>query len=191
MAEETKIFDIRNIDSNRNSVLDNFHRILNIIPEEQSILHITPDTTLVQAFKIMKGNNFSQLPVVLKGEVLGVFSYRSFAQIFSKINHSVTKFENLIVENFLEKLQYKTIHQSFEELITILNSDDAVLIGDGKKLQAIVGSIDILKYLYRVAHPFVLLSEIELTLRVFIQNVFSKEDLRSVINECISKKESS
>lgn len=188
MLEESKIFDIRNFDLNRNMILDNFHRILNIIPEDQTILHIAPDTKVTDALRIMKKNNFSQLPVVFNGEVQGVFSYRSFAQGISKIHLSITKFENLIVENFLESLQFKTIHQSLEELIKILNNDDSVLIGNPEKLQAVVSSIDVLQYLYKVSHPFVVISEIELTLRVFIQSAFNDDELKTVMAECISKK---
>ena len=136
----------------------------------------------------MKENNFSQLPVVLNGEVQGVFSYESFAQGISKIKLSVTKFENLIVENFLENLQFKTIHQSLEELIKILNNDDSVLIGDPEKLQAVVSSIDVLQYLYKISHPFVILSEIELTIRVFIQTAFNDDEFKTVMAEYISKK---
>ena len=49
MPEKSKIFNIRSFDSNRYSVLDNFHRILNIIPEEQSVVDIPPDTKVTFA----------------------------------------------------------------------------------------------------------------------------------------------
>lgn len=190
MPEESKIFDIGNFDSNRYSVLDNFHRILNIIPEEQSVLVIPSDTKVTDALKIMKDNNFSQLPVVDSGEVQGVFSYRSFAQGLSKIKLSVERFDSLIVENYLENIQFKTIRQSLEELIKILNNDDSVLIGNPEKLQAVVSSTDVLNYLYKVSHPFVVISEIELTLRVFIQSAIKDDEFKLALIECIPQKKS-
>src|SRR5207245_11150884 len=56
------------------------HRINRIIPQDQVVLTVRPKDRVREAVALMRKNGFSQLPVVEKGEVLGVFSFRSFAQ---------------------------------------------------------------------------------------------------------------
>src|ERR1700674_4457494 len=57
-----------------------FHRINRIIPVEQSVLTIPPQTPVRNAIELMREHGYSQIPVVDKSEVLGVFSFRSFAK---------------------------------------------------------------------------------------------------------------
>jgi predicted transcriptional regulator len=57
-----------------------FHRINRIIPEKQSLLTFPPGRLVKDAIALMRQNGYSQVPVVDNGEVLGVFSFRSFAQ---------------------------------------------------------------------------------------------------------------
>lgn len=187
MPQEATIIDIQSLGSNTISLLENFHRILNIIPEEQSIEPITPDTKVVDALKIMKEKNYSQLAISLNGEVLGVFSYRSFSLRLMKTNPIPPSIDNLIVENFIEQLNFRSIHDGFNEAINILDKDDALLVGNIDKLQGILSSIDILKYLYGFAKPFILISEIELTLRALISNRLNPDALKEAIKKCLSK----
>src|SRR5690348_5934407 len=57
-----------------------FHRINRIIPPDQSLLVIPPHCPVRDAVALMRKHGYSQIPVVDSGEVLGVFSFRSFAQ---------------------------------------------------------------------------------------------------------------
>jgi CBS-domain-containing membrane protein len=57
-----------------------FHRINRIIPQDQEILTIPPNCRVRDAVALMREHGYSQLPVVESGEVLGAFSFRSFAQ---------------------------------------------------------------------------------------------------------------
>ena len=57
-----------------------FHRINRIIPEDQSVLTILPGCKVRDAIALMRKHGYSHVPVVDNGEVLGVFSFRSFAQ---------------------------------------------------------------------------------------------------------------
>src|ERR1017187_3661960 len=58
-----------------------FHRINRIIPEDQSVLTIPPSCRVRDAVALMRKHGYSQVPVVDNGEVLGVFSFRSFAHV--------------------------------------------------------------------------------------------------------------
>lgn len=57
-----------------------FHRINRVIPQDQKVLIIEPGCLVRDAIALMGRHGYSQVPVVQNGEVLGVFSYRSFAQ---------------------------------------------------------------------------------------------------------------
>lgn len=57
-----------------------FHRINRVIPADQAVLAVAPDCRARDALALMHERGYSQLPVVHNGEVIGVFSYRSFAQ---------------------------------------------------------------------------------------------------------------
>lgn len=189
--ELNNIYVIPETNSKSYSVLENFQRINKVIPDEQELITIEPRTEVLKAFKLMKKYNYSQLPVVLNDEVLGIFSYRSFAQNLSKLiktENEKIEISTLIVENFIEKLEFKSVQDEFKDVINILNKDDAVLIGEPNKLIAIITSIDILNHLSRVASPFVLIAEIELTLRYFIMKAFEGLEMKEAIALSLSKR---
>src|SRR5437660_12407098 len=57
-----------------------FHRINRIIPQNQSLLTVPPGCLARDAVALMRQHGYSQVPVVDNGEVLGVFSFRSFSR---------------------------------------------------------------------------------------------------------------
>ena len=59
------------------SLAEYFHRVVSVIPAGQSILSVSPDTTVAKAIKLMRAHDYSQVPVLAGEAVLGVFSYRS------------------------------------------------------------------------------------------------------------------
>lgn len=177
MSEE----DLTSLGSNNSALLDNFHRISNVLPKEQSVKPITSDTRVIDALNIMKRNNYSQLAVSYEGEIIGVFSYRSFSLKLLKTKPLPTSIDDLIVENFIEQLTYHSKHDGFNEVIGILDKDDAILLGSNDNLQGIISSIDILNYLYGFTKSFIMISEIELTLRELIFCVIKPNELNEVI----------
>lgn len=60
-----------------------------------------------------------------------------------------------------------------------------MVVGEPNRLQGIVTAMDILRYLYGIASPFVLLAEIELALRALIQLAVDSETLAACAKECI------
>ena len=54
------------------SLKDLFHRVGQILPEEQELITIPPETTAREALELMQKHNFSQIPVTAGNEVLGV-----------------------------------------------------------------------------------------------------------------------
>ncbi|MCH8874454.1 CBS domain-containing protein [candidate division KSB1 bacterium] len=96
----------QNAGTKERSLTDLFHRIKQVLPDEQELITFTPDTPVIEAFEIMRKNNISQVPVTEGVEVLGVFSYRSFANGMTCLPENERKDLSLPVEEFLEKLTF-------------------------------------------------------------------------------------
>ena len=164
------------------SLRDLFHLVKQVVPEHQEgVEKVSPETPVSQALTIMRTKALSQLPVVAGREVLGVFSYRSFAEKLTGVLEKERNPMALPVEEFLEDLRFVTIHDELSELLDELDLKDAVLVGTQERLSAIVTTIDALRYFYRVASPYVLLREIELAIRELIRVSVDEESL----HECI------
>src|SRR6266480_3672610 len=58
---------------------DLFHRLANVIPDDQEIESIAPEMPAGEALKTMVALGFSQLPIMRNNVVLDSFSFRSFA----------------------------------------------------------------------------------------------------------------
>ncbi len=145
-----------------------FHRLNRVLPENQRITTIGSTASVNQALLMMKKSGFSQLPVVEGESVLGVFSYRSLALGILQLGKVKSEIGDLPVEEFVEKLPYARVTDEFNAIFDWLDRNDAVLIGEPDRLQGIVTAIDVLRYLYGVASPFVLIAEIEISLRALI-----------------------
>jgi CBS domain len=70
-SKSAKLFDLAS---------ELFHRINRIIPYDQVVLTVHPNCRVREAVALMRKHGYSQVPVVENEEVLGVFSFRSFAQ---------------------------------------------------------------------------------------------------------------
>lgn len=175
------------------SVTDLFHRLNSVLPIDQQIVSVAPDQLAVDALNIMKEHRFSQLPVVVGREVLGLFSYRSFASAVVKLAENSPKNQRLnplelLVDECLEKPTFARVTDEFAEWFDFIDRSDAVLVGEPNRLQGIVTAMDILRYLYGVASPFVLIAEIELGLRALIQLAVDSETLALCAKECLGDK---
>ena len=161
----------------RGTPLEVFHRLNRVIPENQELFTVPPDMKASEALALMAERGFSQLPVVVGKEVLGLFSYRSFAR--EVVRRKPERFVpgDLAVEDCLERPAFARVTDEFRTWFDQLDQADAILVGDPDRLQGIVTAMDVLRYLYGVASPFVLLAEIELALRALIRLAVNAETL--------------
>ena len=159
------------------SIAQLFHRLNRVIPEDQKVHTIAPTTKVAEALHAMKNFGYSQLPVVEGEEVLGLFSYRSLAEGVAGATKWKRPIAELPVEEFVEKADFARVTDEFIAIFDRLDRNNAVLIGEPDRLRGIVTAIDVLRYLYGVASPFVLLAEIELALRALISLAVNREQL--------------
>jgi predicted transcriptional regulator len=169
------------------SLKDLFHLIKQALPEPQELLTFTPEKPIAKALAVMHEHNFSQVPVVAGNEVLGIFSYKSFAERVTKLPQNTPNLMDLPVEEFLDDLKFARITDQLTQFIDEFELKDAVLVGSEDRLQGIITTIDILRYFYQVASPYFMLREIELAIRALMKASVSEEDLRDCIDKSLKK----
>ena len=168
-----------------------FHRINRIIPENQSVLTVPPSCKVRDAVVQMLEHGYSQVPVVENGEVLGVFSFRSFSR-----EASIATLEEWIkqqcspgdlpVDEFLEQFEFARVTDEMTRVFDAMDRDNGVLIGAPDRLVGVLTPMDFLRYLYRVASPFVMVSEIELAVRALIRMAMTEDQIGVAARRCLS-----
>jgi predicted transcriptional regulator len=166
---------------------DEFHSVNHIIPDDQDVFTIQPDTLVVDALDIMRDKHFSQIPVRVGRNTLGVFSYRSFAENFKTLSKGKEKrdqpdLNQMIVRDFIEKPHYTGVSDDLEGILEPINEYDYLLVGQKERLQGIITSADLARYAYRYASIWMMFSEIELTIRKLIHACVDDQKLLDFVN---------
>ena len=174
-------------------VKDVFHRINRVLPEEQKLVTVSHDTPAREAIALLVQHGYSQLPILSRsGEVLGVFSYRSFAaktgqETLKNIKDDKCAPGDLPVDEFCEEFQFARVSDELQSVFPSMDADNGILIGSPTRIQGVLTPMDFLRYLYQVASPFVFLSEIELALRSLITAAVTKEQLAVCIQNSLAQ----
>ena len=161
-----------------------FHRINRVLPEAQELVTVTPNCKIREAIQMMTTKRFSQLPVVADGGIIGVFTFRKFAQFIARKDQAQWKAMgcepgDLTVDHCYERFAFVGLTDEMTAVMDLLDRDDAVLVGTAEKPHGMLTGIDIARYLHEIAGPFVLILEIELCLRALIQKQLSKEQIEA------------
>jgi len=159
-----------------------FHQINRVLPAQQKLLFFDPELSAADAISLLNQHGYSQAPVIVGGTVLGVFSFRSFSLRCADFSLGTAQKErrgpgDLTVDECLEQFQYVRITEELQSTFDVMERDNGVLVGSPDRLQGIVTSMDLLRYLYRVTSPFVMISEIETTLRALITKAMEPVEL--------------
>lgn len=159
-----------------------FHRINRVIPQSQIVLSVPPSCPVRDAVLLMKKHGYSQVPVVKNDEVLGIFSFRSFAKGAASLTlEECTKQRcapgELTVDEFMEQFEFARVTDEMVRVFGAMDRDNGVLIGSPDRLVGVLTPMDFLRYLYQVASPFVMVSEIELALRALIHIALNEEQI--------------
>lgn len=165
-----------------------FHQVRSLIPDSQELLTIGPSTRVVDALKMMQKHHYSQLPVVVGKAVLGIFSYRSFSEK-ALTRQKAIKGEWLgdqPVEDFLEEYEFVHGSQDWNRIVDYLNRDDAFFVGHPNGLDGLVTTMDVLDYFRDIASPFIILAEIELSLRRVIQISVTEANWRTALESSLT-----
>jgi hypothetical protein len=125
------------------------------------------------------------------GIVRGVFSLEAFAKRAARGTLADWKSDQCApgdwaVSEVLEHFRFAHLDSEMDAVFDSLEKDNAVLVGGRERLVGILTPVDVLKYLYQVASPYVLVSEIELALRALIDKYLTAEDLKELANKCLA-----
>jgi hypothetical protein len=71
-----------------------FHRLNSVLPIDQILISVLPETPVHEALALLGKHGFSQLPVIVGQQVLGLFSYRSFSQALIKLSGDAKNHDN-------------------------------------------------------------------------------------------------
>jgi predicted transcriptional regulator len=169
-----------------------FHRINRIIPQTQKVLWVPPECRVRDAVAQMLAHGYSQVPVIEKNEVLGVFSFRSFARGAAARTLDQWAKEkiapgDLPVDEFLEQFTFARLTEELSSVFDAMDRDNGLLIGTPDSLIGVLTPMDFLRYLHKVASPFVMIWEIELALRALISAALGAT-IRTAIKRCLLKK---
>ncbi len=156
-----------------------FHLVQRIVPDRQEVLSIPPTTPASEALAMMRVRGYSQVPVVDDGHVEGIFSYRAFALGALDLRNTRVDPATLPVSEFLghDDAVYAPLSEEFRKLIGHLDRHDVVVVSASDNLVGLLTPMDVLQYLYRIANAFVLIEEIELSLRDLIRAALPGEEL--------------
>lgn len=169
------------------SLIASFHRVESLIPIEQELEAIPPEMRVSDALKLMQQEHYSQLPVVAGDAVLGVFSYRSFStRALAKQKSAKDHLGNLPVEEFLDDFEYVHPSEDWNRVVKYLDLDDAFFVGHRDGLEGMVTTIDMLAYFRTIANPFILIAEIEQSLRDIIRNSLNGTELVDAIDHALT-----
>ncbi|MEN9640850.1 MAG: hypothetical protein RIR77_39 [Planctomycetota bacterium] len=179
--------------ANENSLaMGLFHRINRALPEEQTLLSVEHTVTARDALRLMIDNGYSQVAVVEGGTISGFFTFRKFAHSVGRRNATKWKESGCapgdqVVADFLEPVRYAELSAEMIDVIDNLNRDGAVLVGRAERVHGIVTTMDLLRYFYKVAGPFVLIAEIELAMRALIQRCMTADQIETAAACCLEK----
>src|ERR1700738_3194687 len=114
------------------SVTDLFHRLNSVLPIDQEGVSVLPETPVLEALDLLSRYGFSQLPVKVGNQILGLFSYRSFSQAVIKLsgdaNNQRFNPRELFVEDCIERPTYARVTDEFRAWFDAIDKYDALLV---------------------------------------------------------------
>ncbi|WP_315538325.1 CBS domain-containing protein [Prevotella koreensis] len=141
--------------------------------------YVSNNDSLKTAITIMQMNRFSQLPVTNNG-IRGLIGYISWETISEAWSNGI-KSDSVkdYVKEEVQKISPDT--PLLDAIKTIYEYDFAVVIGKDKSLQGIITTADISSEFLSNTKPFLLLEEIEKSIRVLLNGAFLLlEDIKKI-----------
>lgn len=167
-----------------------FHFANRILPEDQDVERVPQGTSVMDALGLMRRFDYSQLPVTEGLTVVGLFSHRSLAEGLGRqaSNARPRSVADLTVLEFADRPRFIAGNDDLEAVVEALRKRDAVLVGNPSNLVGIITPWDVADYVSRVSRPFILVEEIELTVREFIRACIPAGEVADCARACLFEK---
>jgi CBS domain-containing protein len=161
-----------------------FHVINHALTQYKDVVTVTPETPARDAIRLLTKHRYSQVPVVDRDHVAGLFSYRSFslAVVDTFDLPGRHRADGMSVWECIETPAYVQGTDEFQRLLTDIDQRDVVLVGSPGRCEGIITAMGVLRYLFEAASPFLHVAEIELSLRSIIELSVGREDLHKLMS---------
>jgi CBS domain-containing protein len=163
---------------------DFLYRVNSVLPESQLPATVEPGTRCVAALEQMEADGFSQLPIMMRREVLGLFSYRSFSR--AAIDANTRTIATLTVEEAMEDAIWVRATDELRGVIDLLERCDVVLVGAENDLQGVLTMLDVIRHLDALGEPYVRFREIEHALRALVAEAVDADRLATIAKDALA-----
>ena len=149
-----------------------------LLQNKQPILTVTSDTKVRDALSLMVKNDFSQLPIIDEnGGLIGIINEQSIISTYFHTAGAVS-----ILELGVNHCQTKatTIQQDSDlfEALDLLKNVYSIVIVDHSKPLGILTAYDTTHFFRDLSEGLILVEDIEVTLRQYIESVFTNDRSR-------------
>jgi predicted transcriptional regulator len=172
----------------------NYFELLGVMPEDQELFMVSPDTPVADALAQMNEHGYSQLPVSPDDKTaIGVFSYETYSQAVLAHARKASKNkpfdpQSLTVSDCMgPKTRTANVNDPFNDWFEDLDRQGFILVTAHGRVQAIVTPTDVRKYLYKVASPYVLVADCEFALRAIIRSLISADSIAECARTCLAE----
>ncbi len=166
--------------------MDYMH-VSQLVPLDQKVISIPHDGRVREALNLMRSHCFDQLPVQADdGSVVGLFSYRSFAIHLEKFRASDDALSKL-VGDLADEPFFVRPTENLSNVIEKIKTEGAVLIGSEQDLYAVATTGDLSDFIWKVSQPFILIGDIEMTLRRIMNASCPAAELPLAISRALQK----
>jgi CBS domain-containing protein len=175
---------------NRTAITDLFYLVGNLLSEELSLSTIPHDMSVEDAVGIMEEYGYSQMPVNVWTETIGIFSYRSFCKAILEMEEDGAMGESILdmpVADFIEQFRFVNADENWESILPHINKDNGVLVGNSTSLDGILTAMDVVSFLQKLTKPFVMIAEIELSIRQIINSCVTTDELHVCVQNSLSQ----
>jgi CBS domain-containing protein len=156
-----------------------FGPAIDLLPKEQRIEKVRHDEPVGNAIERMSDNEYSQLPVERDGEIIGLFSWRSFARAVG-LKSAAAPSPDLRVEACLARVIFVSPHDFIDTTID-WTEQDCVLVGSPREMLGLLAIYDVLGRLQDFSEAFCLIHETEHLLRTMLTEAVGEERLAEML----------
>jgi hypothetical protein len=137
---------------------------------------VTRETKISSALAIMFKNDFSQLPIVDKDEYLqGIVTEKSVISTYFHTSGNVSLLD-LSVDNCMTTAKTISPESDIFEALDLLEDVYAIVVIKDNKPVGILTDYDTTKFFRDISGGLILVEDIEVTLRQYIENIYSNEN---------------
>ena len=166
-------------DSEFNEKFDPISRVSNLEAANKIPIRIKRDDNISKAYHLMWKNDFSQLPVMNNDrDILGIINWKTIAKGFIKQKELKT-----VKDYMCDEYQLIDYNTSIFEAIKLVVKKEVVFIKDNEgNIKGPITPSDLNEEFLEQMEPFILLEQIEYSIRLILHNKITLNDLRKSVD---------